>query len=179
VKKKGKGFVPCGYVTLPTGDPAEKCHLIWCFNEVGKEAIGVVFAPARTPKDELREGLANAVRRAPNMLFQCEGVLNKDPLQCCGPFRVPIGTDMHIFHTVHWSLDPGKSGNMRAFLLLGARDCEHALRMLWGLHKVPKKGGKGMLASDTIKMVLEFEDLLGENILMPRRDFIFTYAKMG
>ena len=176
MKKKAKGFFPFGYVSVPSTDPGTILNFIWCFNEVGKEAIGVAFAPSATPNNDLRNLLARAAIDDQGKLIPCEGVLNEKSFQCCGPFRIRIGKERCIFHTVNWTR---KTGGMRAFLILGARDCGHALAMLRGLHKKDGSKRKGLLASDTIKMVLEFENLFEKGQMRPQKDFEFAYAKKG
>lgn len=164
-----------GFVTLATDDPKKLAHLIWCYNKVGREAIGVVFAPVEVSLDELKAGLVESVLRAPERLFECEGVLNKKPLQCTGPFPVIVGDEAIRLFVVNWCI----GGAMRAFLIFGARDRENAMRPIhnWYLASKEKKiKGMTVLASATIQSIVEFEDL-GTGALQPKKDFKFARAK--
>jgi hypothetical protein len=158
-----------GFVTLATGDPKKLAHMIWCYNKVGREALGVVFAPVDVSLIELKAGLVESVLRAPERLFECEGVLNKKPLQCTGPFPVIVGGETIRPFVVNWCI----GGAMRAFLIFGADDRESAMRPIhnWYLASM-KKEFKGMtvLVSETIQSIVEFEDL-GTGALQPKKDF--------
>lgn len=164
-----------GFVTLATNDPKMLAHLIWCYNKVGREAIGVVFAPSNAPVQELKMALVDSVSRAPERLFECEGVLNKKPLQCTGPFPVVVGDEAILLFSVNWCI----GGAMRAFVVFGARDRWNAMRPIYNWFLTSKKRkNKGMtvLASSAIQSIVEFEDL-GTGALRPEKDFKFVRTK--
>ena len=160
-----------GFTTFPSGDPETNIHLIWAFDEAGREALGVAYVPTAVPVEQLKPGLAAGVQQSPERLFSCAGVLNMPPLQCTGPYSVTVGDEQLTFFVVNWCIEK----HMRAFLVLGALDCEHAIRPFhnWWLKEQEKKTvGTHLIVSDTIQLVVELEDI-GLGALRPNNDFEF------
>jgi len=172
-EKVEHGYAACGIKTFGTGTP-QLVHLLWCFNEDGHEAIAVVYAPADCPADDLKPTLYRSVIAGPvEKLFPCEGVLNREPLQCTGPFNVPIGSETHRMFVVNWTTGDG----LRAFLVMGAIDREHAMRPIWNFYQQSGKPNDGthLIASDTIKLIAEMDPVLDES-LHPKHDFEFIQS---
>ena len=172
------GFLPAGYTTLGTSDPNRNVHLIWCDNEAGCEAIGVIYTPAGIRPDELKPALVNSVMAAPvERLFSGEGVLNRGPLQCTGPFPVQIGGMIQKVFVVAWSRPDGP---MRAFLVIGALELEHAIEPILRLYEQSKKPKNGihLIVSDTIQLIQELDDIIG-GTLQPQHDFKFRRVMPG
>ena len=165
------GYSAIGFTTFPSGDPETNIHLIWAFDETGREALGVAYVPADVPIEQLKPGLAAGVRKSPERLFLCAGVLNMPPLQCTGPYAVTVGDEQLTMFVVNWCIEK----HMRAFLVLDALDREHAIRPFhnWYLAEKEKRiAGRRLIVSDTIRLVVELEDI-GLGALRPADDFEF------